>query len=146
MPTIFELKKTKDSEKDTLEKVVKILNKAKKGNLLVYEEYTTLKELLNGSLVGSSKLLHFINPEKYAIWDSRVHRYLRETTNRGTFSYDVGDVVNYEKYLKLLLEITKYSKFDKLYSPINDLIYSKYKYKITKFRAIELLMFKNGKK
>ena len=33
-------------------------------------------------MVGASKLLHFINPNVYAIWDSRVCRYL--------YKYDFG--------------------------------------------------------
>jgi hypothetical protein len=31
---------------------------------------------LNNSLVGTSKLLHFISPQLYPIWDSRVYRAL----------------------------------------------------------------------
>lgn len=146
MPTIFEFKKVNSTETAMFEKAVHILNKAKNGDLLVNTEYETLKELLNGSLVGTSKLLHFINPENYAIWDSRVHRYLRETTKPGTFSYDIGAVANYETYLKYLTEICNYNGFEKLFSPLKEKIERQFRYTISKYRAIELLMFKIGKK
>jgi hypothetical protein len=38
----------------------------------------SLKRLINNSLVGASKVLHFIKPDAYAIMDSRVRRYLAE--------------------------------------------------------------------
>jgi len=33
-------------------------------------------DFLNGSVVGTSKFLHFWKPSEYAIWDSRIHDYL----------------------------------------------------------------------
>lgn len=59
MPTIFEFKNQEDFV------VATNLNKAKVSEPLKSKDYETLKRLLNGSLVGTSKLLHFINPEKY---------------------------------------------------------------------------------
>jgi hypothetical protein len=35
--------------------------------------------VINNSMVGVSKLLHFINPERYAIWDRRVASYPQRT-------------------------------------------------------------------
>jgi hypothetical protein len=142
MPTIFEFKK-----KEIKEFIIAtdILNKAKKGENLIHEDYQTLKELFNGSLVGTSKLLHFINPEKYAIWDSRVHNYLRKNIKKLKLSYKIGDISNYEKYLKYLTELTNSVEFGKIYIPVNKEVNDKYNYNISNFRAIELLMFQNGK-
>ena len=53
-----------------------IFNKVKQGHLISTQELQILKNAFNNSLVGVSKLLHFIQPEKYAIWDSRVFRFL----------------------------------------------------------------------
>jgi hypothetical protein len=69
MPTIIELKF------QHMEDVLKFLNKAKNGNILTIVELELLKSSINNSLVGLSKLLHFINPIDYAIWDSRIYRY-----------------------------------------------------------------------
>jgi len=64
MPTIIRL------ETNQIEKVLFLLNEVKSGYLLTESELQIIKNCLNNSLVGSSKLLHFINPRKYAIWDS----------------------------------------------------------------------------
>lgn len=141
MPTIFEFKNQEDFVVAT-----EILNKAKVGEPLKSKDYETLKRLLNGSLVGTSKLLHFINPEKYAIWDSRVYNYLRKNIESHKFSYDIGDISNYERYLNYLSEVTNSVEFSEIYSLVNEKIENKFKYKISSFRAIELLMFINGKK
>jgi len=147
MPTIFEFKVT-----DNFDEAIIILNKAKSNAYLLKEEYETLKKIFNGSMVGTSKLLHFINPQKYAIWDSRVHRYVRKTeiVNSIKFTFDIGNVTNYQNYLLLLSRISNSSGFEDLYKKINhkvkNSVHGYDNYDISKFRAIELIMFKNGKK
>ncbi len=142
MPTILEFKKKEIKE---FIDATNILNKAKRGENLIFEDYQTLKELFNGSLVGTSKLLHFINPKTYAIWDSKVHNYLRINIKELKLSYKIGDISNYEKYLKFLTDLTNSVEFEKIYTPVNTKIKDKYEYEISNFRAIELLMFQNGK-
>ena len=61
MPTIF------DFRSDEFDKSIEILNKTKSGFIPTESKLDTLKHLFNNSLVGTSKLLHFINPEKIAI-------------------------------------------------------------------------------
>ena len=39
-----------------------------------------LKSAVNNSIVGVSKLLHFLNPNDYAIWDSRVYKSITGKT------------------------------------------------------------------
>ena len=70
MPTILNFKSTE------FERAVEIINKAKKPERITDDEILILKRLINNSLVGVSKLLHFINPNVYAIWDSRVCNFL----------------------------------------------------------------------
>lgn len=48
------------------------------------ELLSTLSKYINGSLVGASKLLHFLNPEVFPIWDSRVARRFLRTRGRPT--------------------------------------------------------------
>lgn len=69
MPTIL---KKLDLEK--IKKATTILNKARTEEIINKEELELLASTFNNSLVGSSKLLHFINPNMYAIWDSKVYR------------------------------------------------------------------------
>lgn len=62
MPTICHLKSEDSAEAAT------ILNKVKKGEpLLTEKELDRLKNVFNNSIVGTSKLLHFISPENYPI-------------------------------------------------------------------------------
>ena len=74
-----------------------ILNRTKQGTIPTAAELTLLKELFNNSLVGTSKLLHFINPNDFAIWDSRVYRYL---TGTGPSNNEIGNCEAFLDYLK----------------------------------------------
>lgn len=70
MPTILKFKNT------NIKEVLIYLNKARSNHLLSEKELLEIKACVNNSMVGTSKLLHFINPQIYAIWDSRVLRYI----------------------------------------------------------------------
>ena len=69
MPTMLELK-------GDIDVVTAICASKSRREGISKGEFSRLAEAINGSVVGASKLLHFINPKKYAIWDSRVYRYL----------------------------------------------------------------------
>lgn len=43
----------------------------------ILSERPSILTLINGSLVGTSKFLHFLNPEVLPIWDSRIGRVFR---------------------------------------------------------------------
>jgi thermostable 8-oxoguanine DNA glycosylase len=45
------------------------------------EDFENLKGFTNNSYVGMSKVLHFINPELFCIYDSRIVKRLRKVTN-----------------------------------------------------------------
>ena len=76
MPTILKFKS------EDFELAVSALNRAKAAARISSADIMVLKGLINNSLVGVSKLLHFINPQVYAIWDSRVCNFPNE--NSGT--------------------------------------------------------------
>lgn len=130
MPTIL-----KSINLNKSEKVIEILNKIRNGGEIVETELVILKETFNNSLVGSSKLLHFINPTKYAIWDSRVFRFLN---NEVPHKYKLEKPSAYLNYLKLLENI----KCEKIFSRFYELMKQKVGYEITEYRAIELAFFK----
>ncbi|PKP33547.1 MAG: hypothetical protein CVT99_00960 [Bacteroidetes bacterium HGW-Bacteroidetes-16] len=132
MPTVLHLN-TKD-----IDKVLVLLNKAKKGHLINEDELQVLKMCVNNSIVGASKLLHFINPAIYAIFDSRVYRYL--TNNKS--SYGIDKPATYLAYLKTLLSISEHEAF----AEIHALIESHFKSKLTPNRAIELVMFETDRR
>ena len=132
MPTIITLKL------DKIEKALIYLNAAKKGYILKVNQLELLKSCINNSLVGLSKLLHFINPFDYAIWDSRIYRY---TTNKKS-SYGIGNVNLYLDYLSKLNEIESHSEF----YIIKNNISASFDYSVTPKRIIELLMFEADKR
>ncbi|MFP7655349.1 hypothetical protein [Chryseobacterium proteolyticum] len=71
MPTIL-----KKIDYTNIDKIVDLFNKAKSSdNILTEIEIKSLKPFTNNSLVGLSKLLHFINPNVYPIWDSKICKY-----------------------------------------------------------------------
>ncbi|ETB64147.1 TPA: hypothetical protein DIC38_00490 [Candidatus Nomurabacteria bacterium] len=130
MPTIF------DFRSNNFDEVVKILNNTKQGIIPNIDQLEILKKCFNNSLVGSSKILHFINPDKFAIWDSRVFRYL---TNK---KYGIDNCKYYLDYLKFFEYITNKPEYNK----IHESIINKVDYEMTKFRTLELIMYIKGKK
>ncbi|GEK42843.1 hypothetical protein N5J50_03735 [Acinetobacter johnsonii] len=130
MPTILKALNLKNTEK-----VVFILNEVKKGKLIDEQQLTTLKTTFNNSLVGTSKLLHFINPKQYAIWDSSVFRFLN---NVEPHKYRLEKPRAYIEYLKLIEEL----KNEKAFTAFFELMKQKVGYDITEYRALELAFFK----
>lgn len=131
MPTILEIKT------DQLEQAVAILNAAKGGIDLFAQDLELLKKSFNNSLVGTSKLLHFINPERFAIWDSKVYRYL---AGESPHQNRIGNCSYYIDYLRFCKYITKQPDFGGLHTSINE----KVGYEVSPFRAVELVMFEGG--
>lgn len=131
MPTIF------DFRSDNFKEALDILNNAKTGVKPTVENLVLLKGLLNNSLVGTTKLLHFINPNYFAIWDSRVYRYL---TNQEPYDNRIGNCNTYIDYLAFCDYLTNQSEFESL----QKIIESKIGYSMTAFRVAELVMYSNG--
>lgn len=73
-----------------------------------------LKKSFNNSLVGVSKLLHFINPNIYAIWDSRVFGFLFPSIR--AHKYRVEDPDLYLCYLDWITHVTQDEAYPKIES------------------------------
>lgn len=130
MPTIL-----KSINLEKADEVIFILNQAKKGKTLTASELGTLKSTFNNSLVGTSKLLHFINPEKYAIWDSKVYRFLNNTTPH---KYRLEKPESYLEYLSFIETFKTEEGFTSFYN----LMKEKVGFEISAYRALELAFFK----
>ncbi|WP_372551463.1 hypothetical protein [Acinetobacter pittii] len=107
MPTIL-----KNLKIDHPEYLISILNEVKHGHKINAEQLLFLKSALNNSLVGTSKLLHFINPFDYAIWDSRVFHFL---FNQEPHKYKLENPQTYFDYLNLIGRLTKEQNFENFY-------------------------------
>jgi len=127
MPTILNFKS------DDFELGVNILNEAKKFERITNEQIIALKKLINNSLVGVSKLLHFVNPNVYAIWDSRVCNFLTGSSHK----YKVEKTELFWSYLDLCKKISLDSRFQDVHEKHKQ----KVGYDITPMRTIEQIMF-----
>lgn len=128
MPTILNFKNTNYTE------CADILNKSKQIEILDKKDLEALRSLINNSLVGTSKLLHFINPEKYAIWDSRVCKFLSGTTHK----YFIEKIDVFYVYIDYCKELTSFKDYDEIH---NLYLIKSNNLKATKMKSIEQLMF-----
>ena len=133
MPTILDFRTNK------FEESVEILNKVKNGIIPLVSELEILKGLFNNSIVGTSKLLHFITPDKFAIWDSRVYRYL---TTKEPYENRIGSCETYLKYLEFCNYLSSIKEFENIHKIVCDEI----GYSMTKLRTVELIMYQNGER
>ena len=118
--------------------VTAIANKSRRERISK-DEFLRLAGAINGSVVGASKLLHFLNPKEYAIWDSRVYRYIHQETPH-QYRLEVPNAYwEYLAFLNVLAEDSRFKNFRiKVISTIG--------YPVTDKRACELMMFVKGKK
>lgn len=131
MPTIIHL------NLEFKDEALSLLNAVKDGHILNVNELEILKKTINNSLVGLSKLLHFINPRDYAIWDSRIFRYLTEKKS----SYGIDKPQLYLEYLNGIKNISE----NKDYGKLHELISRNFDYEIYPTRVIEIIMFETDR-
>lgn len=134
MPTILEIHV---SESIDVHAGVALLNKARTAGHLSREEIEQLAGLVNRSVVGASKLLHFVNPEAFAIWDSRIYRFLHQ---KPAHAFRVNNAGEYETYLGLLQRLQQDDRFPELHASVN----RKMGYAVSPLRALEVVMFLNS--
>ena len=127
---------TKSRFKQALECPNKLYYTKKKeyGNLK--QEDPFLEALAQGGF-QVEELARLEYPEKYAIWDSRIFRFITEKKSQ----YGIDKPENYLEYLKGLAEVSN----NKNYQSFHKKVESKFDYKITAFRAIEIVMFETDR-
>jgi hypothetical protein len=131
MPTILDFV-SRDFEKGAAS-----LEMARTGGRLSVDDLKGLAKIVNNSTVGASKLLHFAAPATYAIWDSNVAKYLRapiEGRDRGADQY-----MAYNNCVRRLSESSEAGEIAKMVS-------NKVRYDVGRMRALELVMFHEGKR
>lgn len=117
---------------------VAILNAVKRGSPIGERELGLLQGLIDNSMVATSKLLHFVRPDLYAIWDSRVYTYI----NRNYSQSEIQKPGNYLAFLDNCREITRDGRFKAVHASMNQ----KIGYEVSPLRALELVMYWNGGK
>lgn len=155
MPAILKLKK-KEGRSDFSTEAA-LIEAARSGKQLNLHELRELAasfgeaETSKGSIIGVSKLLHFANPEKYAIWDTRVLAYINypnsnEPVDKPNY-VTVNRIERYVMYLEALAELCRNKPQDvrQVTDRVNALLKEKgINHPVSQFRALELLMFSNA--
>lgn len=129
MPTILDFR-----ERD-FERGVEILRRSSSELSLTVGDIEALSRIVNNSIVGASKLLHFVSPTRYAIWDSRVAKYLDGRIDGGS-----RGAAQYRAYNDCMREIGQ------LYdaTAIVETVGKRVGYSVTSMRALELVMYHAG--
>lgn len=135
MPTVLELRHEPTSI--DLPKAAELLTKAKLAGALTNDEIEQLAHLVNNSLVGASKLLHFVSPQRFAIWDSKIYTFVFQERPH---NYRVSQVSKYRDYLIKLDQHQKDPRFAAFHTSVN----TKVGYPVSALRALELVMFLNA--
>lgn len=132
MPTVLGLD-TAAVRGFTLQQAAALLTAAKQRDL-DKAELLSLKGLVNNSIVGASKLLHFVEPARYPIWDSRLYAFRH---GKPGYDYQVNNVDAYISYRRDLNALMADSRFPAFHASVN----AKVGYPVTGPRALELMMF-----
>ncbi len=135
MPTVLEL--YPDPDGTDLVAAATLLTRAKSVGGLDRSEVDSLAALVNNSLVGASKLLHFVAPASFAIWDSRVYSFVHQERPH---NYRVNNVEKYFDYLERLGTLTRSPEFKRFHASVA----TKLGYSVSPLRALELIMFLNA--
>lgn len=135
MPTVLNL--YPEPPNKSLAEVSLLLTVAKNSGVLENSRITSIAAVVNNSMVGASKLLHFVAPQYFAIWDSKIYAFVHE---KKPHNYRVNKVEFYRDYLDKLNKIQEQPAFTQFHLNVNE----KVGYEVTAMRAIELVMFLNA--
>jgi hypothetical protein len=86
---------------------------------------------INNSWVGMSKVLHFMNPEFFPIWDSRVAKH---------FGLKISQVNKKNHFIEYLTFVEKNRKSDAV-KRVREAFVKEAGYEVTDVRACEFILF-----
>jgi len=132
MPTVLGLN-VNTGPRDTLDEAARLLT-AGKSRDLEKDELLVLKAIINNSTVGASKLLHFVDPARYPIWDSRIYFFVH---GRKRYAHQVNSVDAYLAYRRDAIALLSHPRFSRFHTAVQ----AKLGYQVSGLRALELMMF-----
>ena len=141
MPTILEL------DPADLEAIGRLLTQLRdeEDRMLTGQEWLQIKKAVNNSLVGASKLAHFVAPDRVAIWDSNIVSFLVE----GWASLKPAALQSRANRLPALLAYqaaVRDERNTRTAKEIQSQVSKQLEYQVSQLRAMELLMFHSGQK
>ena len=130
MPTILK-KFSYEDNPDACESICKAVDVKRPEDGLCVIKFLPDASPINNSWVGLSKVLHFINPNIFPIWDSRVARnfgiYSSSGPNRKKHYIEYYSFVHREKCISIVDGFLEFLE--------------RKGHKVTRVRALELLLF-----
>ena len=141
MPTILTL------DASRINKSIDVLNKAKSNQPVNNDECLELVKCVNNSIVGVSKLLHFIQPTQYPIFDSRIKKYFKSNKLLySVYKHTTGktqEIQQYQIFRDICFEIIRHDRFKKIYD--ESILKLGINRDLTEMRVLENLFFYFGK-
>jgi len=138
MPTMLQISPDAASDKARtadINQALRILNKVKSHTSISSADIESLRKCVNNSLVGTSKLLHFIDPNKYPIWDKKI------VASLGLKAHTVSKLAYYECFRTRCFCISKEKGFRSFHKKVQQML----KIRVSPYRAIEFVMWKSSR-
>lgn len=138
MPTMIRHTSFKDDAKDW--------NECIKRGCLEEAFVERVSRLTNNSVVGASKLLHFLNPQKYPIFDSKVYNSIVDDKGSGKdISKKIRDYICYAKKIRdLVNDSREKSKIEKIKNNLIEKGYLQKGSDPSPIRVLELVLYVSG--
>ena len=122
--------------------IVLLLEKTQKEkHILNLEELEKLTPFTTNSSIGLSKLLHFLAPSSYPIWDTWVANVFYETRPAYEFVRSAHAFLNYAETLRMW---ERAHKQDQIFVEIRNLNHFQLK-NVSILRLLELVLWHKGK-
>lgn len=141
MPTVLHL------HANAIAAALPCVERARQGEVLTVAEVQQIAAAVNRSVVGTSKVLHFVNPALYPIWDRRVYRFYHRTPDgrpaAGHF-YQVNDAAAYYAYADVCRQVVRLPGFASIHGAVSAQFQPLPGYagfQVTPLRALEYVMF-----
>jgi len=140
MPTILHL------DFDALPHALQRVDEARQGAVLGGPHLQEVAAAVNHSVVGASKVLHFVNPALYPIWDRRVYRFYHRSSGT-VHEYQVNNAAAYADYAATCREAVRLTAFEPIRRAVAQQLrqYPAYANRpVAPLRALEFAMFSAG--
>jgi hypothetical protein len=120
----------------TLAQAASVLESVRTQGTISDEHLSALVSVVNNSLVGTSKLLHFVRPDIFPICDSNTYAFVFE---KKFYVYRPTEISKFREFVRRVNAIRSDKRFRDFHASVN----LKVGYKVSELRAIDLIMFLN---
>lgn len=144
MPTVLHL------DFDALPSALQRVEEARQGVVLTGPGLQQVAAAVNHSVVGASKVLHFVNPTLYPIWDRRVYRFCHPSPTgapAAVHDYQVNNATAYVDYAEVCRRAVQLPAFARIHRAVMQKLQQYPAYanrQVERLRSLEFVMFSAG--